>query len=560
MGTVARSRPARRRRTDPALADYRRKRDFARTSEPDGRVRTSKGKLRFVVQKHAARRLHYDFRLEMNGVMKSWAVTKGPSLDPRVRRLAVHVEDHPIEYADFEGVIPQGEYGGGAVMVWDCGTWEPIGAAERGYREGKLSFRLKGRRLKGEWALVRMRMRNGGSRENWLLLKKDDAHADPDDGDRLLRTATTSVVSRRTMERIAAAADRIWHSRERQSAAAPQRAIPLRAAPQRRGAGKRTRLREDKPAKEVTLDGQSRQGGRATKSGTKAAGVIDSVRFTHPERVLYPDTGLTKRGLADYYVGIADWILPEVAERPLSLVRCPDGLGKPCFYQKHLGASPPEDLHCARIKDSAGTTCYAMIKDTKGLVSLIQMSVLEIHPWGARVDRLEQPDRMVFDLDPDSAVGWAEVIKAALETRDRLKSVGLESFVKTTGGKGLHVVVPLARRHDWDRVHAFARRLAEGMAADSPGRYTARMAKAARTGKIFIDYVRNTRGATAVAAYSARAKPPATVATPLGWEELDPGLTPERFTVETLPRRLARLRQDPWRDMRTLRQSLRRAG
>jgi bifunctional non-homologous end joining protein LigD len=227
-------RAARRRRSDLTLAEYRRKRDFSRTPEPGGRKRKSAGRLRFVVQKHAARRLHYDFRLEMDGVMKSWAVTKGPSVDPQARRLAVHVEDHPIDYADFEGIIPSGEYGGGTVMVWDRGTWEPIGDPARGYREGKLSFRLRGRRLKGEWALVRMHGRDEGRRQNWLLIKKADEHADPGDGDILLRTATKSVVSRRTMERIAAAADRVWHSNKREPSSKSQRAVPLRTSPQRR--------------------------------------------------------------------------------------------------------------------------------------------------------------------------------------------------------------------------------------------------------------------------------------------------------------------------------------
>jgi bifunctional non-homologous end joining protein LigD len=546
---------ARRRRCDRTLAEYRRKRDFSRTPEPGGRKRKRAGAPRFVVQKHAARRLHYDFRLEMDGVMKSWAVTKGPSLDPQARRLAVHVEDHPIDYADFEGVIPSGEYGGGTVMVWDRGTWEPIGDPARGYREGKLSFRLRGHRLKGEWALVRMHGRDDGRRQNWLLIKKADEHADLGDGDVLLRTATKSVVSRRTMERIAAAADRVWHSNKREPSSKSQRAVPLRTSPQRRVTRKRTRM-----VKEVAREAPGKGGGRAKKSGRTSADVIESVRLTHPDRVLYPDIGLTKRGLAEYYVAVADWILPEVVHRPLSLVRCPDGLGKGCFYQKHLGAGPPEDLHCARIKEKAGTTCYAMIKDLKGLISLVQMSVLEIHPWGARIDRLEQPDRMVFDLDPDPAVPWADVVAAALETRQRLESLGLASLVKTTGGKGLHVVVPLSRRHDWERVHGFARQFADAMAADSPARYTARMAKAVRKGKIFIDYVRNARGATAVAAYSARARSGAPVATPLAWDELRPGLAPDRFTAESLPRRLAGLAADPWGDIRRLRQSLPKSG
>ncbi|MGE0116968.1 MAG: non-homologous end-joining DNA ligase [Dongiaceae bacterium] len=564
-------------RAERSLTAYRRKRDFGLTREPGGRVRRHAGVLSFVVQKHAARRLHYDFRLELGGVMKSWAVTKGPSLDPRVRRLAVHVEDHPIEYSDFEGTIPPGQYGGGTVMIWDRGTWEPAGDPARGYRDGKLSFRLNGRRLKGDWALVRMDGRGGDRRENWLLMKKKDVAADAADGDRLLRAATTSIVSQRTMHQIAAAGDRVWRS-NRSAPAPTDDPPPARiSGPARRGkrapmptviASQQANVqgpREDKPAEEITLktpasSGRNRKSSSKSKRGGGSSDVIDSLRFTHPDRVLYPEIGLTKRGLAEYYLEIADWILPEVARRPLSLVRCPDGLGKGCFYQKHLGASPPEDLRCARIEESAGPTCYAMIEDAKGLVSLVQMAVLEIHPWGARIDRLERPDRMVFDLDPDPAVAWTDVIAAARETHDRLQALRLRSFVKTTGGKGLHVVVPLARRHDWAQIRGFAKRFAEAMAAESPRRYTARMAKASRPGRIFIDYLRNARGATAVAAYSARAKPRAPVATPLAWEELDPGLRSDHFTVETLPRRLAGLGADPWRDIGRIRQSLAEPG
>jgi bifunctional non-homologous end joining protein LigD len=294
-----------------------------------------------------------------------------------------------------------------------------------------------------------------------------------------------------------------------------------------------------------------------------AAVELEGVRLTSPDKVLYPEQGITKRALAEYYVAVSAHVLPHVARRPLSLVRCPAGSGKACFFQKHVGSGVPDEIHRVEIPDGVGTadhdagsSTYLWIDDREGLVALSQMGVLEIHPWGSTVDRLETPDRLVFDLDPAPGLGWEAVVEATRAVRDRLAALGLESFLKTTGGKGLHVVVPIAPRHDWGVVKPFARALAAAMAEEAPERFTINMAKKARTGRIFLDYLRNGRGATAVAAYSTRARRGATVSMPLAWRELSPRLDPQDFTILTVPKLLARRRSDPWAALGAMRQEL----
>jgi bifunctional non-homologous end joining protein LigD len=278
------------------------------------------------------------------------------------------------------------------------------------------------------------------------------------------------------------------------------------------------------------------------------SGVLDfaGIKLTHPGRVLWQDQGLTKLRLAEYYAGIADRILPHIVGRPLALVRCPDGIGGQCFFQKHLFPGLRGAAETARVADKDGAAEAIVIHDLAGLISLVQADVLEIHPWGARIGDVEHPDTLTFDLDPGEGAEWKAVIGGAHEVRQRLRNVGLESFVKTTGGKGLHVVVPLEPSVDWDTLKNFARGIAVAMEASDPSRYISTMAKNARAGKIFVDYLRNARGATAVAAYSARARLGAPVSTPVSWEELGPELTAARFTVANVPRRLAALNADPW--------------
>jgi len=506
------------------LQRYREKRDFRQTPEPRGARRAvASARRRFMIQKHAARRLHYDFRLELDGVLKSWAVPKGPSLDPAEKRLAVHVEDHPVEYGDFEGVIPQGQYGGGRVLLWERGEWVPEGDPDEGYRKGRLRFRLEGSKLHGTWSLVRMGGAAGDGKENWLLIKSRDEHAREGAAAEITALRGESVASGRVIEAVGEPGEATWHSDRPETGEA--KAPPVRAS--------------------VPM----------TRPTTRPA-TVAGITLTHPEKVLFPGQGLTKRDLALYYERIADWIVPQLEGRPLTLVRCPEGAGRSCFYHKHIDASAPAAIDRVKITESGGRKDYAVANDVSAVVGLAQIGVLELHTWGSRWPKIESPDRMIFDLDPDPALDWARVIEAARLVRALLDELGLRAFVKTTGGKGLHVVAPLARRHDWDEVKAFAHAVAQHMAGAMPQRFTAKVAKTERRGRIYIDWLRNARGATAIAAYSTRARTGAPVSTPLFWEELTEDVHSDHFNVRTLPERLARMAKDPWTEYASTRQSL----
>jgi bifunctional non-homologous end joining protein LigD len=315
-------------------------------------------------------------------------------------------------------------------------------------------------------------------------------------------------------------------------------------------------LREDKPAAQVVREGPRASPARRIAGGSGAEVAVAGVHLTHPDRVLYREQAITKLGLARYYEAVADHIVPHVADRPLSLVRCPEGEGGQCFYQKHAGPGLPTAVKRVRIRERGGATAaYPYVTDLPGLVALAQIGVLELHPWNARVDRIERPDRLVLDLDPAPGVAWERVVEAAHAIREMLGELDLVSFVKTTGGKGLHVVAP-SRPTDWETLRAVGEAIGAALVRGAPDRYTVNPLKAARRGRIFVDFLRNTRGATAVAAYSPRARPDAPVSTPLGWRELDGDARPGDFTVTTVPRRLARLRQDPWADFFSLDQAI----
>jgi bifunctional non-homologous end joining protein LigD len=829
------------------LQEYRAKRDFARTPEPAGEVRpaAAKGGNSFVIQKHAARRMHYDFRLELGGVLKSWAVPEGPSLVPGRKRLAVHVEDHPLDYGGFEGVIPEGEYGGGTVMLWDRGTWQPEKDPEKAYAKGHLKFRLEGEKLHGSWHLVRMAKKPREKQEAWLLIKSDDEAARPEDAPDIVVERPLSVATGRDLDAIARDQDRVWSSTEGEVAPAkakrsrrkakPAAAVDPATLPKAKPAampgfvepslataaerspkgpgwgheikydGYRVQLRLEEgavriltrsgldwtdrfaplaraakavPAAAAVIDGEvvvEEEGGiasftalvealktgkgrlllyafdllhlegwdlreaplsarkaalaqlvaaagpasglrysehlegdgdtifrhacrlglegivskklaspyrsgrvatwlkckcadrdpfviagyitssvarqsvgalvlgehqdgrlapvghvgsgftaesarelwrrleplrrktpvfkdanadskgvvwvepelvaeieyrgrsanglirhavfRELAEGRDAAGIAGAaprsrakpegampVKLTNPGRLLWPEQGITKQGLAEFYAEIAPWILPHIAGRPLSLVRCPEGVGKDCFFQKHRWAGIGAGVR--QVPVPGDEQPMLAIDDLAGLLALVQAGVLEIHPWGATADAPDRPDRATIDLDPGEGVPWERVIEAALEVRARLAADGLASFVKTTGGKGLHVVFPLRPETGWDALKAYTRDLAERMAGDHPDRYTANMAKRVRDRRIFVDYLRNGLGATAVGAYSTRARPGAAVSTPLAWEELGPGIRADHFTIENLPRRLAYLDRDPWADLAKLDQRL----
>ena len=283
---------------------------------------------------------------------------------------------------------------------------------------------------------------------------------------------------------------------------------------------------------------------------------IAGVRLTSPDKVLYPEQSITKRQLAEYYLAVAEAMLPHVARRPITLVRCPTGRQRKCFYQRHAGSGVPAELGEVDIPGFEESGAYLFIKEAPGLVALVQMGVLEVHPWGARVDKPDRPDRIIFDLDPGEGLGFADVAQAGHEVRSFLETLGLTSFAKTTGGKGVHVVVPVDRRYGYPQVKAFAKKVAESLAAKTPTRYLTRISKAERRGRIFIDYLRNDATSTAVAAYSTRSRAGAPVATPVTWDELIPALDPAAFNVNTVPARLAKIGGDPWREMGKVRQGL----
>jgi bifunctional non-homologous end joining protein LigD len=830
------------------LEQYHAKRDFRRTGEPAGKVGKQKqdGGI-FVVQKHAATRLHYDFRLEHDGVLWSWAVTRGPSLDPHEKRLAVHVEDHPVDYASFEGTIPKGQYGGGAVIVWDEGKWTPDGDPAQGMKKGHIDFELEGHKLNGRWHLVRLRPRPGEKRDNWLLIKSDDAAARP--GEDVLQEQPKSVKSGLTIEEVGEGkaakgqTPKVWQSNKPAAGKAkatrakrldfiePQLAtlekeapagedwlhevkfdgyriqaqiaggdvrlltragldwtekfdgpvtvalaglkcrdaiidgeivvladngvssFPLlqedlssgradrfvyyafdlmrldgedlrpeplverkqalvellgeqpensalrfsdhfhepgkvmlqhvcrmglegvvskRAdAPYRSGrgpswikskctlrqefviggylpsnkAGRGLRsllvgyyeggklnyagrvgtgfsgkvatdlkkkldglkakgspfsaavpkgkgltfvkpelvgevefrswtsdriirhasfqgLREDKPAEEIvreqpkTAEGDAKTGSGKATPKTSTGTAMTSIKLSHPDKLLWPDEKVSKQDLLDHYALVWPRMEQFVVNRPLALVRAPDGVQGQRFFQKH--ASPGMSDKIARMKDPTDGEEILFVKDFDGLAALVQYGVVEVHIWGSKIGELEKPDQIIFDLDPDEGVDVSMVRDAALDIHKRLDDLELPNLVKTSGGKGYHVLVPLRPSADWDEVKGFAHDFARALEQAAPGRYTATLSKKARTGKIFVDYLRNGRGSTTVAPYSSRAKKGATISMPVTWPEIEKGLAPNAFPLGDASTLEQLKKADPWKDFFKLGKVLKR--
>ena len=859
------------------LQRYWKKRNFTETPEPRGASHPPSARPQFAIQKHAASRLHYDFRLELDGTLKSWAVPKGPSLDPHHKRLAVHVEDHPLDYGGFEGIIPPKQSGAGTVLLWDRGYWSAVGDPLVGYRRGRLKFNLHGQKLRGLWNLVRMSTRDGRGKENWLLIKEKDDEACSGKKSEVTQHLTESVASGRTIEQIASGRhrvrqsnrpagtqiDSIPHSQDTEmkhlagARRAPQAerispqlatladqapvgdewvhelkydgyrilcrvlkrsatlvtrngrdwttklqriaeaaaALPVRnawldgevvalmpdgsisfqalqnafdtrseaslvyyvfdllyldgydlrrvglldrkralkaIAPSdasglirysdhipgrgevvfaeacRRGmegiVSKRTHalylagrnrnwmkvkcgrrqefviggftdpsgsrialgalllgvydtqgdfhfvgrtgtgfserslkelhnqlialkqprspfvnpltrieargvhwvkprlvaevsfaewthegllrqaafqgLRKDKAAKSVIKEGpEVRAPARASsneafkipirrtepkknspskkiETGSDGPATVAGVTITHPDRVLFPEQGVTKLSLAQYYERVSPWLLPHVNGRPLTLVRCPEGYHKECFYQKHANDTVPDTIGRVKISQEKSVSWYMTADSPPAVIGLVQIGVLELHTWGAKRDGLDRPDRIIIDLDPDPTVSWNAVIEAAQLVRTLLNGLDLACFVKTTGGKGLHVVLPLRRVHTWDEVKAFSKGVADHLVRLIPDRFIANMSKQKRKGKIYVDYLRNAKGATAIAAYSTRARPGAPVSVPLEWEELSVNLRSDHFTMANVMARLEGLKQDPWTDYFAVKQKL----
>ena len=480
-----------------ALARYHGKRDFARTPEPKSGGRKAAGILQFVVQKHHASHLHYDFRLELDGTLKSWAVPKGPCLDPTVKRMAVQVEDHPISYADFEGTIPPKQYGAGTVIVWDRGAWLPDGNARQGLAAGKLKFELRGEKLNGHWTLVRMRGKADERQPAWLLIKEDDAAARPLASFDVVEALPDSVLNKPATG----------------------------ALPKPPG----------KPAHGIVHEEAAQK--------MKASPALRNV--SHADRVIDRQSGATKGDLYVYYQAAAALMLPHLRKRPVALVRAPAGVGGELFFQKHAQHGEIGDVTLLDPALDPGHEPLLQIDTARGLLAAAQMNTVELHTWNATSDAIDTPDRMTFDLDPGAGVPWSQVQEAALLVQVLLNELGLPAFLKTSGGKGLHVVVPLRRSYGWAAVKAFSQAVVAHLADTIPARFVAKSGPKNRVGKIFVDYLRNGFGATTASAWSVRARPGLGISVPVRWEELPDLASGAHWTLANIGGRMAEGNR-PW--------------
>jgi bifunctional non-homologous end joining protein LigD len=509
------------------LARYRGKRDFRRTPEPSGETGPAgpEGGLRFVVQRHRARRLHYDLRFEMGGVLASWAVPKGPTLDPSVKRAAVHVEDHPIEYVDFEGVIPAGEYGGGDVIVWDRGTWEPHGTADpvQAVAAGELHADVHGAKLRGRLVLVRRGSVDGGrdGREDWLLLHKRDRYAvegwDPEEHPR-------SVLSGRTNEEVKADPDRMWRS----DLPAAQAAVSLRD-PVPEGPG------------EEELAALDSFGATGTWSVFGRA-----LRVTNLDKVLFPgrpgEPAVSKREFLRYSARVAPLLLPYLAGRPLNMHRYPGGAGSQGFWHKQLPDHAPAWVPrwTNPQADPGQTTTYLVVDEPAALVWAANFGALEWHAWTSRAESPEQPSYALIDIDPGSATRWADVLALARLHRTALEHLGVRGVAKVTGRRGIQVWIPIAPGPGFDETREWVHQLSRAIGATVPDLVSWEWEVNRRGGQARLDYTQNAINKTLVAPYSPRPAAGGPVSAPISWPELDdPTLRPDGFTIRTLPERLA---------------------
>ena len=480
-----------------SLSIYRKKRDFKKTKEPVGKKRNSTKQLKFVIQQHAARAMHYDLRLEIENVLVSWAVPKGPSLSSAIKRLAIMTEDHPIEYGKFEGIIPKGSYGAGPVIVWDHGTYKNLRniSMETALKEGKIEVFLQGEKIKGAFALVRTDEKTV-EKSKWLLIKMRDEYS---------------------------------HVRKN----------PVFSHPESVKTGKKI---TDWQKKIEELSKEKKRDDVVLKVGKH------KVMITNPDKIIFPKIKLAKRDLVAYYQKIAPIMLPYLKGRPLTMYRFPDGIGKKMFYQKDVPDYFPDYVSLQPVeKKSGGVTDYALINNTAALVYLGNY-VCVPHVWLSKEPKLNYPDRMIFDFDPSSDAKFSMVKWAAKKIKAHLELLGLSAFVMTTGSRGLHVVAPIKRYYLFDEVREFAQEIAHYIVSKYPTKLTLEMRKARRGTKIFIDTLRNAWGATAIAPYAFRAKKNAPIAVPLRWKEISGLTTSQKYNIKNIFRRIARV-GDPWKDI-----------
>jgi bifunctional non-homologous end joining protein LigD len=523
-GRSRRERPAGRGQLGP----YRSKRDFTRTPEPAGAAPPGPdaGPRRFVVQRHHARRVHYDLRFEIDGVLVSWAVPNGPTLDPAVKRLAVHVEDHPIEYLDFEGVIPRGQYGGGDVIVWDIGTWEPHGTDDpaAAVAAGDFHADVHGRKLRGRLVLVRRGGNRGdrGDSDQWLLLHKDDDDAvsgwDPQD-------YPASVLSGRTNEQVRADPDRVWRS----DLPPGQASVALRPP----------HIAPPTSAELAALDGLG-PSGRWEVFGRE-------LRLTNLDKELFSgrdgEPPVTKRELISYAAQIAPVILPYLAGRPLNMHRFPGGASQPGFWHKQLPDHAPEWVPRWRNPEAkpGETTTYLVVDDAAALVWAANFGALEWHAWTARASDPASPTYALIDIDPGEGTSWDDVLVLARLHRTALEHLGVRAAAKVTGRRGIHIWIPVAAGLSFHDTRVWAEQLSKTIGAVVPELVSWEWDKSERGGRARLDYTQNVHHKTLVAPYSPRAAPGAPVSAPIAWDELDdPSLRPDGFTIRTMPDRVAR--------------------
>jgi bifunctional non-homologous end joining protein LigD len=514
----------------PDVADqlevYRRKRDFTRTPEPAGALAADVPGRRFVVQRHRARRLHYDLRFEIDGVLVSWAVPRGPTLDPSARRLAVHVEDHPVEYLHFEGVIPSGEYGGGDVIVWDTGTWEPVHTDDPGaaVRSGELHAEVHGAKLHGRLVLVRRGGRDGS--DEWMLVHKHDEHAvdgwDPEDHPR-------SVLSGRTNDEVAADPHRLWRS----DAPAAEASVSL--------------LPDQLPDEAIDQLGALGREGVWEIFGRE-------LKVTNLDKVLFPaprDGGdpVTKRELLAYAARIAPIALPYLEGRPLNMHRYPDGADRPGFWHKQRPRHAPAWLRCWENPDAdeGETTAYVVPDEPAALVWVANFGALEWHPWTSRAEAAHEPTYALVDLDPGERTSWEDLLVLARLHRTALDHLGVTARPKVTGRRGIQIWVPVVGGYTFDDTRAWVERLSRTVGQVVPDLVSWKWEVKARGGLARLDYTQNAINKTLVAPYSPRPSAGAPVSVPIAWDELDdPDLRPDRWTIRTVLDRLAS-RGDPFR-------------
>ena len=521
------------------LTPYQRKRDFTRTPEPAGQQAGggAGGQRRFVVQRHRARRLHYDLRFEIGGVLPSWAVPKGPTLDPDVRRIAVHVEDHPIEYLNFEGVIPRGQYGAGDVIVWDRGTWEPHATDDpaAAIDAGEFHADLDGEKLHGRFILVRT---GGPGSDQWLLVHKHDEFAvkgwDPEDYPR-------SVLSGRTNDEVRADPERVWRSDlpPSEASVAVQHSPGLPAG------------RQDSPAPGPGPDELAALDALGSGGTWEVFG--RSLRLTNLDKVLFParpgEAPVTKRELVRYAAQIAPVALPYLTHRALNMHRFPGGAGTKGFWHKQLPDHAPEWLPRWRDPhaEPGKTTTYLVVDEPAALVWAANFGALEWHAWTARTDHPDRPTYALIDIDPGSATSWDQVLMLARLHRTALEHLGVRGQPKLTGGRGIHIWIPIAPGPSFEETRAWVEQLSRAIGAVVPGQVSWKWDVRERGGLARLDYTQNTSNKTLVAPYSPRAAPGAPVSAPIEWDELeDPSLRPDGITIRDVPQRLARI-GDPFR-------------